>query len=664
MQRPRESAVLALPGLLVVALFILWAAGEGGIDATVWYPGAIFCLALLVLLGATATRLLRPPRRSTLAAVGLLGAFVLWSFLSITWADVKGDAWDGANRSLLYLTVYALFALWPWSTQRAALLLGTFALGTASLGVISLVRATASADPAGFFIDARFVEPLGYANAESGLFLTAFWPAVFLASRRQVPVLVRALMLGAAGVLLELAILPQSRGAVFAGSLTLVLFLGLVPGRIRSVVALVPVAATAFLARGPLLDLYADVDSGLDPGASLASARNAVGLSFLALALVGLLLAFPDRRLAVSERTARAAGVTLAVAATTAAVAALTVLVLVSGNPTSRVKNEWKDFKSGYQATEEGSRFSRGVGSNRYDFWRVALGEFKAHPVRGIGADNFAVPYVKRRSSIEESQYPHSLEIMVLSQTGVIGFGLFAGFLACALLAAFRRASAQSGFGKALTAVCVVTFGYWLVHGSVDWFWELPALTGSALASLGIAGSAEAGLVPTRVGGRLLAKAIAVGAAAVAVLAGLASFTLPWLAARDVARASEIWRQDGGQAFSLLDRARRLNPLSDRPDSFAGAIASRRGEWARMRDAFSKARDRNPGNWYTHLELALANAKLGRSEAALGELRNAKALNPLEPVIDDVRALVEEGKPVVPAEIDRRFVLRAEERMH
>ena len=34
----------------------------------------------------------------------------------------------------------------------------------------------------------------------------------------------------------------------------------------------------------------------------------------------------------------------------------------------------------------------------------------------------------------------------------------------------------------------MVTFAYWAVHGSVDWFWELPALAAPAFAWLGLAG--------------------------------------------------------------------------------------------------------------------------------------------------------------------------------
>ena len=54
--------------------------------------------------------------------------------------------------------------------------------------------ARASANPDAYFLIARFAEPTGYQNANCALFSIAFWPAFFLASRRQVPIVVRALM--------------------------------------------------------------------------------------------------------------------------------------------------------------------------------------------------------------------------------------------------------------------------------------------------------------------------------------------------------------------------------------------------------------------------------------------------------------------------------------
>ena len=62
-----------------------------------------------------------------------------------------------------------------------------------------------------------------------------------------------------------------------------------------------------------------------------------------------------------------------------------------------------------------------GLGSNRYDFYRVSLDEFTAHPVGGIGADNFQQQYLRHGRSSETPRYPHSVELRTLAQTGIVG---------------------------------------------------------------------------------------------------------------------------------------------------------------------------------------------------------------------------------------------------
>ena len=82
----------------------------------------------------------RPPLAAGVLALAALAAFTVWSFLSITWADARGDAWDGANRTLLYLLVFALFAALPWKAAEASILLGAFALATAVAGAWASAR--------------------------------------------------------------------------------------------------------------------------------------------------------------------------------------------------------------------------------------------------------------------------------------------------------------------------------------------------------------------------------------------------------------------------------------------------------------------------------------------------------------------------------------------
>ena len=130
---------------------------------------------------------------------------------------MKADAWDGANRTLLYLCVFAIFA---WRRIRPALglaLLGSFATATAAVGVIELLRAVAAARADGFFISGRLAVPITYPNANAALFLAPLFPAVVVASRRGAHPLARALLLAVSGVLVELATLCQSRASLALG---------------------------------------------------------------------------------------------------------------------------------------------------------------------------------------------------------------------------------------------------------------------------------------------------------------------------------------------------------------------------------------------------------------------------------------------------------------
>ena len=91
------------------------------------------------------------PRLVGIAVLALF-AYAAWSYLSIGWADQKGDAWDGANRTLLYALAFALFALWRPRGRAAVALLIVYSLGVAAVGLVELlarlpgrpIRATSS----------------------------------------------------------------------------------------------------------------------------------------------------------------------------------------------------------------------------------------------------------------------------------------------------------------------------------------------------------------------------------------------------------------------------------------------------------------------------------------------------------------------------------------
>jgi hypothetical protein len=657
---PLESALaraaLLTPGLLAITVFLVWGAADTGYGPTARYPGSLVFLGLVAVTVIASPRSIGTLSRASLLAGALFAAFVCWSFISIVWADVKGDAWDGANRSLLYLLVFVFFSLWPWRSGDAAALFSVYALAITGIGLWFFISATQSDEPAGFFIDGRFSEPSGYPNANCALFLGAFWLALFLASRRETPPFLRPPLLAAGGVLAELALLAQSRGSLIAFPIVAVLYLALVPGRLRSAIFLAAVVGAVFLARHRLLEVFTVVEQ--DGQAELDRARTAVANSAAGLLAFGVVAVLFDRRVALSQGTSRRIARIAAVGAALLAVATCVFALARYGSPVPRAKSAWTEFKSEGRFTP-GSHFSGGLGSNRYDFWRVALGEFRDAPLVGMGADNFAVPYVEKRRSGEEPLYPHSLEIMVLAETGLVGALLFCAFLVSAAGAALYAALRSRGFDRALVVAAVIAFSYWFVHGSGEWFWELPALAGPALAWLGFAVGFGRG--PAQIGEPVRSVHLRVAFVGAALFSA-ASFALPWLAARNVEQAASGWRTNPAKAFVQLDRARGLNPLSDRPDLIAGVIASRIGDLPRMREAFERVLDRNPKNWYAYFELAIVSSLEKDRARALELLAQARALNPSEPVIALVTRKVGAGERISLRVIDRIFLQRLEER--
>ncbi len=645
---PTEVALGALP----FGLFLWWVHASGGYFATQWYPGALFLVALVVVVLLAAPGLVSSPGRATVVALVALAGFTAWSYLSITWADVPGDAWDGANRTALYLVVFLLFALLGWSVSTRIVLLGGFAVGVCALGTLTLLAAGFGEEASGYFNSGRLAAPVGYANGNAAVLVLGFWPSLFLASRREIPSVVRPFFLVVAGVLIELALLTQSRGAAIVFPLALIAYFALVPQRTRTFVFLLPVAVVVAAAFPALLDATGATDeAGLTADARTGAA--AIGLSAAALLVVGALTVFVDRRVEVSARVSHVAGRALAVAAAFAAIAGLAFAVAF-GDLGTRASTAWDDLDSTNAEIHGSSRLLGGLQTNRRDFWRVALDEFRDHPLVGVGAENFTVAYMRERRSVEETLHPHSFVMQVLSQTGVVGTALMAVFLVAALIAALMARARQTGLGRGMSAVALVIFISWLVHASIDWLWELPAVTAPALAALALAGSAPTELARRSATSSLIARGMVAGLALVVAL----SLLFPWLAAREVHRAAAVWRADPAAAATSVDRARRLNPLTDSADLVAGSIARRREDWDAMAVAYEGALERNPHSWYSVLQLALAQAKQGRRDEARTTVAVAEGLNPSEPLVDLVGGWLKRGEPVDVEEVANSLLIR------
>ncbi|HWH92687.1 MAG TPA: hypothetical protein VNT03_02400, partial [Baekduia sp.] len=257
-----RAAPITAPTLLAVAVFLAWVPLDGGQPVTRWAPGA---LGLLGLLGVAAFALPWSWRTQPLAVRGallLLAAFTAWSYASIAWADDGGAALEGANRTLLYLVVFALFALWPQRPATAAWVLGLWTAGLGVIALVTLIRIGAVADPAALFGGDRLVDPVGYANAEAAMWLMPFWAAVAFAACARVPWALRGIAAALAVVMLDVALLSQSRGSVLSLPVCAVLFVAIVPGRLRHLAAFVPILGAAALALPQVIDMGEALDAG------------------------------------------------------------------------------------------------------------------------------------------------------------------------------------------------------------------------------------------------------------------------------------------------------------------------------------------------------------------------------------------------------------------
>ena len=147
-----RAAPATVPALAAIALFVVWATDQAGYPLTHWAPGGLVVLALLAIArGAVGARARASSRRRCGSRSAASPPTRRFSFLSILWAGVPGDAWEGANRTLLYLLVFALFACWRQRGASAALLLCVWTLamvGLAALRAAAPRRAPAPREPA------------------------------------------------------------------------------------------------------------------------------------------------------------------------------------------------------------------------------------------------------------------------------------------------------------------------------------------------------------------------------------------------------------------------------------------------------------------------------------------------------------------------------------
>ena len=627
---PLEERTEAL--VVALALGLLWgwwAWKSGAYFGTVFYPGAVVIGILLILLLSFAPLGFRPAGGSAIAVAALLG-LAAWTLLSLLWTPTRAAAVTDAFQVLAYAAAF-LVGMWLCRLLARRMVLGLVPLALAG-GLAGLVAVMAlwTGDDLSRYLhsDASVRFPLGYRNANAAFFLIALWPALTLAADPQVDRRVRPLLLATATLCLELAVLSQSRGSLPAAIIGAAAYMLLCPWRLRAAAYLGLAALPVLLSLPVLLDLY---QQGEPISGALPLVRDAARVmvaSVIGACLLGVLALGAEHRIRLSPESTHRIGRLVAVTALVVGGGAAAIYVGNRGGPIEFVDQRVQEFTDPGGTPDlrgQGARFGANVGSNRDDFWRVALADAADRPVAGGGAGSFEFTYLRERRSHETPSDPHSLEMLMLSELGLPGLLLVAAFACGAALAIVRSASLGPS-AAALAAGAAGAGAYWVTHASYDWFWNYPAITAPVIALAGSACGAAA-LRPmaelTRRGRRVMAIAV--------VLILLPAVPL-YLSERYTDSALAGWKADRATAYADLSAARSLNPFGVRPLLLEAEVARLSGEQERSLAALRDAVGREPENWAPHYLIGrlLAGSARGTAarKAAVAELRIARRLNP------------------------------------
>ena len=608
---------------------------QGVYNETAWAPIALGALGLVVALTVAAPRL--PPMALLAPVLGLW----LWSLVSAGWGDSTDAAHIAADRWLLYAAAIVVLA-WALARdrRRAVVLLTSAAAGVLVVAAWMLARML-DGNGQSLFLATRLNDPLGYVNGQAAYLLVAAWPCLALAEHRgsRASGAIAGIGMASLVALLGLGLLCQSRSWEVALAAAVVVLEAAIPGRRRRAAALLLAGATMAAIYTPVAGVWRHPNpvTGLVTAGAARHAAVAILVAAVAAGLVWAVVVLSLHRLAPAGSPARGRVRSLASAALVAlGVVAAVAIGVNAGAIEKRVHSQYEAFVQ-LSPGSGGSRLVSGAG-NRYDYWRVALIEFRSAPVGGVGAGNYDTGYYLRRRTTEAITQPHSLELQTLAELGVVGGVLLAAFLVAVGLG-FRRTARSARHDLLARRVAVAAggaFTVWLVQTSVDWTYLIPGVTAIALAAaVALVSGPESRFVV--LAGRMRIAAI-VAAAAVAI-AGTVTIAPRILTLRAQASAQRaLDRGDPRAAVSAATTALEYDPES------VPALVLRSAGLAALHSFTSSLSDLKravavePRNWVTWALVGDLLTRRGDVSGARTAYAHALALDPLEPELKSALA--------------------------
>jgi hypothetical protein len=472
---PRVRRALVLVGLVILlagpAALAFFAGGYFDGPRAV---AAALAWAVVLLLALAGPLPLPKGMAGRVAVIGLTG-LIAWSAASLAWAPLAGQVSDNVQRLLLYLgTLLAAVAL--LRDRRAVpvvepvLALGCVVVigyGLSERLVPGLIDLHGS-----FIAGGRLEQPLTYWNAEGLLAAIGFVLCVRIAGDELRPARLRVAAAAACTLLGTGVYLSYSRGAVVAVAIGLIVLLAAVP--LRSQLR----AAVLALVAGAIPAACAAALPGVAALRGSEAARVQDGVVMLSVLLVATAAAaWVMARMLTAERRGAVRDGRLWIAAGLPTFAAVAAGVCIAGLVLAGLEER---AQSSERAEPTPARFVS-VSSRRYEYWRVAVDAFAREPLLGVGAGGFRVTWRMERRVPDAVNELHSLELEMATELGLPGLLLLALFLGGIAVAARQALVNENRLAAGACAVCSA----WLLHASIDWDWQMPAVTLPALVLAG-----------------------------------------------------------------------------------------------------------------------------------------------------------------------------------
>jgi O-Antigen ligase len=462
----RAVTAVAAAGLLVGPTVLAFF--SGGYFDEPRLIAAIVVWALVLALTATGPEPL-PRQLPGRLALGGLAALTAWTAVSLAWAPLGGPAVAAVERLVLYSGALilaigvlreprALNALEPALAAGATIVIGYGLAGRLLPGIVELARSESAGG--------RLEQPITYWNAEGALAAIGLVLCARLAGDRRRPPATRALAAAAAVPLGAGVYLSFSRGAIAVAVLGLVILVAAARSR-----AQLRAAIAALLAGAAAAACAAASDGVSSLAGSLADREREGAIVLVLLAAIAAAAALLSMR-TEAEDDALPWARRLALPAT-ALVTAVAIGLIAGGLAEQPSESE-------LAAGAEAGRLTT-VSSNRYEYWRVGLEAFADKPLTGLGAGGFRVRWLRDRPIPEAVRDVHSIELEQAAELGLPGLLAFAALLAGAFLAG--RAALQRDPAAAAGPVAATLA--WLLHASIDWDWQMPAVTLPAIVLTG-----------------------------------------------------------------------------------------------------------------------------------------------------------------------------------